>query len=376
MGNNGWSRVTYKGQTAYMYTKLLTTSAATGDDRMTQQMAIANGLKEWEYTKDSWKGVADALKAAKKLENSKNTDKRKAAADALEKAMASLVSMNYSALEEVIAKAKEQISSHEAYDMVDRLREAVTKGEQLRFSGDQDQVDATAELIGAMVEELAALREQNTDVLGWIVIPNTKVSYPLVQGEDNDYYLNHTWRKTRSVVGAIFMEQQSSADLTDFNTIIYGHRMNNRSMFGRLLDYKKQSYWQDHPRFYITDDSGTHTYEIFAAYEPAVGSTPYCIRFSNDTEKQTFINYGLEHSVIETGVVPEVTDRIVTLSTCTGNGHATRWVVQGVERVETVEEAEELPPAEEAPLPAEEPGPAGEETAEEQAETRETVEHE
>ena len=235
-------------------------------------------------------------------------------------------------------------------------------------------IDPYAQALADM--DFVALREQNTDVLGWIVIPNTKVSYPLVQGEDNDYYLNHTWRKTRSVVGAIFMEQQSSADLTDFNTIIYGHRMNNRSMFGRLLDYKKQSYWQDHPRFYITDDSGTHTYEIFAAYEPAVGSTPYCIRFSNDTEKQTFINYGLEHSVIETGVVPEVTDRIVTLSTCTGNGHATRWVVQGVERVETVEEAEELPPAEEAPLPADEPGPAGEETAEEQAETRETVEHE
>lgn len=235
-------------------------------------------------------------------------------------------------------------------------------------------IDPYAQALADM--DFVALREQNTDVLGWIVIPNTKVSYPLVQGEDNDYYLNHTWRKTRSVVGAIFMEQQSSADLTDFNTIIYGHRMNNRSMFGRLLDYKKQSYWQDHPRFYITDDSGTHTYEIFAAYEPAVGSTPYCIRFSNDTEKQTFINYGLEHSVIETGVVPEVTDRIVTLSTCTGNGHATRWVVQGVERVETVEEAEELPPAEEAPLPAEESAPAGEETAEEQAETRETVEHE
>lgn len=176
VGNNGWSRVTYKGQTAYMYTKLLTTSAATGDDRMTQQMAIANGLKEWEYTKDSWKGVADALKAAKKLENSKNTDKRKAAADALEKAMASLVSMNYSALEEVIAKAKEQISSHEAYDLVDRLREAVTKGEQLRFSGDQDQVDATAELIGAMVEQLAALREQNTVIE--TVIQEVEVEVP------------------------------------------------------------------------------------------------------------------------------------------------------------------------------------------------------
>ena len=214
-------------------------------------------------------------------------------------------------------------------------------------------VDPYAQALADM--DFVALREQNTDVLGWIVIPNTKVSYPLVQGEDNSYYLNHTWRKTRSVVGAIFMESLCSADLSDFNTIIYGHRMNNRSMFGRLLDYKKQSYWQEHPRFYITDDSGTHTYEIFAAYEAAVKSTPYCISFSSDTEKQTFIDYSLEHSQVDTGVVPTVNDRIVTLSTCTGNGHATRWIVQGVEWVE---------PAEEAPLP-EEPIVAGEETAEE-----------
>lgn len=214
-------------------------------------------------------------------------------------------------------------------------------------------VDPYAQALADM--DFVALREQNTDVLGWILIPNTKISYPLVQGEDNDYYLNHTWRKSRSVVGAIFMEQQSSPDLMDFNTIIYGHRMNNRSMFGRLLDYKKESYWQDHPRFYITDDSGTHTYEIFAAYEAAVRSTPYCISFSSDTEKQTFIDYSLEHSVVNTGVVPRVTDRIVTLSTCTGNGHATRWIVQGVEWVETAEEL----PIEEAPaeeLPAEESG--------------------
>ena len=219
-------------------------------------------------------------------------------------------------------------------------------------------VDPYAQALADM--DFVALREQNTDVLGWILIPNTKISYPLVQGEDNDYYLNHTWRKSRSVVGAIFMEQQSSPDLMDFNTIIYGHRMNNRSMFGRLLDYKEESYWQAHPRFYITDDSGTHTYEIFAAYEAAVRSTPYCIRFASDTEKQIFIDYSLEHSVVNTGIVPRVTDRIVTLSTCTGNGHATRWIVQGVEWVETAEE----PPVEELPgeeiavqeLPAEEEG--------------------
>lgn len=180
VGDNGWSRVSYMGQTAYMYTKLLTiTSGSTvpsGGDRLEQQIAIANGLKEWEYTKDSWKAVQSALKAAKKLQSSKNTEKRKEASDTLEKALAALVSMNYAGLESAISKAKEQISSYEVYDLVDRLREAVTKAEQLRYSGDQVQVDATAGLIGALLEELAALREQNTVIE--TVIQEVEVEVP------------------------------------------------------------------------------------------------------------------------------------------------------------------------------------------------------
>ena len=166
VGDNGWSRVTYKGESAYMYTKLLSTtepgSASSGSDRLMQQIAVANGLKEWEYTKESWKGVSAALKDAQRLENSKDETKRKDAADKLEKALAALVSMDYTSLENAITRAKEQISSYEVYDLVDRLRDAVTKAEQLRFSGDQAQVDATAGLIGALLQELAALREQNT----------------------------------------------------------------------------------------------------------------------------------------------------------------------------------------------------------------------
>ena len=139
-------------------------------------MAIVNGLKAWEYTAGSWKAVEDALKTAQKLENSKNEEKRNAAADALEKAMASLVSMNYVALEDAISKAKEQISSYEVYDLVDRLREAVTKAEQLRFSGDQEQVDSTAVLIVSLLEELAVLREQNTVIQ--TVIQEVEVEVP------------------------------------------------------------------------------------------------------------------------------------------------------------------------------------------------------
>ena len=209
-------------------------------------------------------------------------------------------------------------------------------------------VDPYADALRAM--DFTALREVNSDVLGWILIPGTAVSYPVVQGTDNDYYLNHTWKKWTSVVGSIFLECHNSRDLSDFNTIIYGHRMNNGSMFASLKNYKKQSWWSDHPCVYITDDSGSHKYEIFAAYEVSTEGETYRLGFGSDREKQAFIDYCLAQSVIDTGVVPRTYDRILTLSTCTGQGHATRWVVQAVLRGEAPQEAEapleELPPEE------------------------------
>lgn len=198
-------------------------------------------------------------------------------------------------------------------------------------------VDPYADALAAM--DFAALREVNSDVLGWILIPGTVISYPLLQGDDNSYYLNHTWKKWTNVVGSIFLEYQNSPDLTDFNTIVYGHRMNNGSMFASLKYYKQQSYWAQHPKVYITDDNGVHCYEIFAAYEISTSGDTYRLGFSTDQDKQEYIDYCLEQSVIDTGLTPTVHDRILTLSTCTGNGHATRWVVQALLRGE-------VPPAE------------------------------
>ena len=213
-------------------------------------------------------------------------------------------------------------------------------------------VDPYADALRSM--DFSALREVNEDVLGWILIPGTKLSYPLVQGEDNSYYLNRTWRKSRNSVGAIFLECTNNRDLSDFNTIIYGHRMNNRSMFGTLKYYKDLSYWEDHPTVYIADDNGSHTYEIFAAYEVSVTGDTYLLGLSSDTSKQSFIDFCLSQSVIDTGVVPSVYDSILTLSTCTGNGHDTRWVVQAVRRgvAPPVQEENTPEPAPEAAPPA------------------------
>lgn len=203
--------------------------------------------------------------------------------------------------------------------------------------------------------DFAALRERNEEVLGWIIIPNTRISYPLVQGADNDYYINHTWRKNYNSVGAIFMECQCSPDLSDFNTIIYGHRVNNKSMFGTLLNYKKQSYLDEHPYVYITDDNGSHKYQIFAAHEVELASPVYWLAADEEAERQAYIDFALERTVVNGGIVPEADDLFLTLSTCTGNGHDTRWVVQAVKVVEESEEEPQTSQSPEAAPPAEVP---------------------
>lgn len=175
--------------------------------------------------------------------------------------------------------------------------------------------------------DLAALREINPDVVGWIRIPGTQLDYPLMQGEDNQFYLEHTWKGEPNAAGSIYLEQYSNADLSDFNTIVYGHRMKNGSMFASLKYYDALSYWEAHPYVYIADDAGAHRYEVFAAYEGSVRGSTYRLAVK-DEEKQPFLDEWTDWSVIETGVEPTVRDRILTMSTCTGRGYDTRWVVQ------------------------------------------------
>ena len=215
-------------------------------------------------------------------------------------------------------------------------------------------VDPYADALAAM--DFTALREVNSDVLGWILIPDTVVSYPLLQGSDNDYYLRRTWKKWSSAVGSIFLEAQNSPALTDFNTIIYGHNMNNGSMFGTLKKYKSQDYFRKHPYVYLTTDAGSARCEIFAAYEVSTDGDTYRLGFADDNDRQAFLDACCALSVIDTGVTPQVYDRIITLSTCTGRGHATRWVVQA-RLPGTPPETPEDPAPETPPETREDPAP-------------------
>lgn len=175
--------------------------------------------------------------------------------------------------------------------------------------------------------DLSPLQEVNADVVGWIEIPGI-LSYPLLQGGDNAWYLSHAWNGEENAAGAVFLDYRADAGLGEFNTLIYGHRMRNGTMFGSLKHYKDADFWQENPSIYLANEDGTWRYDIYAAYETGLMAATYQREFSSPEEKQDFIRYGLERSVINTGIMPTPEDTIITLSTCSGGGRDTRWVVQ------------------------------------------------
>ena len=179
--------------------------------------------------------------------------------------------------------------------------------------------------------DLEGLRRTNTDVLGWIHIPDSEIDYPIIQVRDNNEYLRRAWDGSPSQAGCIFLECRSSPELSDFNTIIYGHYMRNGTMFGSLHRFGEQEYLDAHPCIYFVTDDAVRRYEVFSAYEADVVSDTYRLLFEDETQKQMCLDYYISSSTAESPLIPTVEDRILTLSTCMGNGqYETRWVVQAM----------------------------------------------
>ncbi len=210
-------------------------------------------------------------------------------------------------------------------------------GEEGQEGGMETDGEKTKEGSEALPEEasfladinLEALQEVNQDVLGWISLPGTKLSYPIVQGEDNNEYLYHNWKKEPSISGSIFMESANCSDFSDFHTIIYGHRMRDLTMFGVLKEYQSLDFLQEHPNIYLVHGDEICRYAVFAAYEAGIKSMVYRLDVEENGWEEEFLQFCRESSVIDAGVTPEPGAKILTLSTCTGRGHSTRWVVQG-----------------------------------------------
>ena len=173
------------------------------------------------------------------------------------------------------------------------------------------------------------LREINPDVVGWIYCENTEINYPIVQGEDNSYYLTHLFDGTKNSSGSIFMEKENASDFSDDNTILYGHRMKNGSMFACLEKYKEQQYYAEHPEMMLYTPTAAYRIKLFAGYVVDGGTASFPINFGSDAEQQDFVEDSKERSTFYSEIAPKQDEKLITLCTCTYEFENARYVVVG-----------------------------------------------
>ena len=161
-----------------------------------------------------------------------------------------------------------------------------------------------------------ALKTINEDIVGWIYLPDTNINYPIVKGEDNDYYLDHSFEKQSNYAGAIFMVYRQDGNFIEYNTFIYGHNMWHDTMFTNIEKMKDESFFYDHPYLYLFTINGNYECEIFSIYTTTSNSDSYCIDFTNDQAYLDYLNMVQALSDFETDVVLSEADKIITLSTC------------------------------------------------------------
>lgn len=133
----------------------------------------------------------------------------------------------------------------------------------------------------------------------------------------------------------LFLDKDAASDFTDKNSIIYGHRMKDGSMFRHLQDYEDKKFWQKNPYFYIyTPDGKEVIYHIYSVGQVKETSNTYQTIFSSKEAYRKFLDETMEVSEYNTGVKVDVDDTIVTLSTCTAASDENRFVVRGVKEKE------------------------------------------
>lgn len=181
----------------------------------------------------------------------------------------------------------------------------------------------------SLEEEVLDLSYINEDYRGWITIENTNIDYPILQGEDNDYYLSRDINKEYLKSGSIFLDYRNN-NFDDKNTVIYGHSMRNGTMFGQLKYFKESGALDENKYIYILSPEGkTLKYEIFSVYTSDINDNYIETSFNSDEEYKEFLDKICEKSLFTVNIDISTEDKILTLSTCSYEYENARTVIHG-----------------------------------------------
>ena len=172
------------------------------------------------------------------------------------------------------------------------------------------------------------LKEKNSDTIGYIYSDGTPINYPIVQGYDNQHYVTHRFDGAYSSFGTIFADYRQAGDFSENYTVLYGHNMDNGSMFAELLKYRTQDYYDNHKEMLIHTSDKKYTLSIFSGYVASVEDFCYTA-IDEYVDMGSLIDYAKSCSYFESDVEVSSDDKIVLLSTCAYDFKNARFIVFG-----------------------------------------------
>lgn len=162
----------------------------------------------------------------------------------------------------------------------------------------------------------ARKKYNNNDVVGILEINNTDYIVPVIQGDDNKYYLKHTPYGEKSSMGSVYLDYRVDIDSSK-KLLIYGHNSSNVDMpFKILEEFYDRDYYDNHKYVEVTTSNMKKKYEIFSVFVETSDFSYMDITFDNDDEYLNHINNLKSKSMYDTGVALSKDDEILILQTC------------------------------------------------------------
>ena len=219
---------------------------------------------------------------------------------------------------------------HDMHEHLKRIHEQEREPTEPEGDGRAEKAsEDTAETEEVIVidEGLLALHGENPDCIYWIRIPDTQIDYPVMyHPQEKDYYLKKDFYGEYAYAGSIYLSDYCDPEESD-NLILYGHHMNNGSMFASLANYKQEGYLEQHPVLYYYTPDQVYMLQVFACFVTGGDSDVYAFNFATRDQFQEFINRMYSRSNFDSGVQVTSSDHIMTLSTCSYEYDDARYVV-------------------------------------------------
>lgn len=153
--------------------------------------------------------------------------------------------------------------------------------------------------------------------VAWLRCQGTILDYPVMQGEDNVFYLEHLSDGRKNKLGAIFLDYQANSDFSSEVSVLYGHMARSGRMFACLKNYKTQEYYDEHPVMELYTPQADYQIELLCAYLVDGTNGSYPTGFSTPEEREAYLKEACERSFFQSAFPIEGgAEPLVILSTC------------------------------------------------------------